>query len=241
MVRTAYRFLFQNYSLYLKILMPVLPFLLCVLALQIAAQHYFAPGSIKFDLSLGILYIMSVPLNALIAIPWHRAYLRSPTDDIYVSINNLTKHEYAFIYFATAIASLRLLLQTMASGLVEGIVIVVAQFFAIRLIFFFPAKAVDSDITLKEAYHLSKGYYWKFLRKSFLALLPAIIIIFSTMAALSHLTRMAEMTEGEQPIYLSLFLAPIFSVVLAVLFISPIMVTIVSALYAEAIYLETND
>ena len=232
MVRTAYRFLFQNYSLYLKILMPVLPFLLCVLALQIAAELYFASGSIKSVL-VGILGIMGVPLNALIAIPWHRAYLRSPTDDIYVSINNLTKHEYAFIYFATGAASLGVLLN-IPSGLVGFFFAVAAQFFMIRLIFFFPAKAVDSDITLKEAYHLSKGYYWKFLRKSFLALLPAVIIVVSTTAAISHLT---EMAEGEQPFYLSFILINymIFSFVLAVLFITPIMVTIISVLYAEAI------
>jgi hypothetical protein len=131
-------------------------------------------------------FIFSMYLTTMLAINWHRAFLNDPYDFPKANIFTPTKSEFKFILLALlAVVFLTegfriidaLTPYTSWTNSIAGIVfIIVFLWLLLRTSFYLPAKALDHELTLKEAFSLSKGYVWKILATFSIASIKMVII-----------------------------------------------------------------
>lgn len=175
-------FVMEHHAVFLDILNPLLPPIMALLMLDFVVTQLYFPDS-KNGFTLGAM-ISGYFFTALV-ISWHRVVLDGP--DRYEPVNPYKpkKHELAFLGMGILIGIL-IVLFCLSLGLIgallgpAGIAIAVLAaitgsiYIVYRLSFYFPAKAINQSITLKQSYALSKGYFWKLAGSSLLASLKTI-------------------------------------------------------------------
>ncbi len=141
---------------------------------------------------------------AALAITWHRVVLLGP--DQYEAMNPFKpkKHELIFMLMGVGVALVVLAIVGLfiaVSAILGPVFLALSVFLGIflsiflsaRFGFYFPAKAVNADLSLINAFHLSKGYVFNLLTAPFFAcwrlilgMMGAIIVASIFMALLSQ-------------------------------------------------------
>lgn len=183
------QFVRENNSEVWKIFKPFIPFIL---------------GLHLFDAFVGIIFpdsngafvlggVLASYFFTCLAISWHRVVINGV--DNYIPVNPLKpkKNELLFLgvgilmgvfIFIVAAVMFGMAVATGSPiiGFIAACAVVAAMYFAYRVVFYFPAKAIDAQITLREAFDMSKGYLWKLISSSFRAsfkwVLPFILYSF---------------------------------------------------------------
>lgn len=135
---------------------------------------------------------------AVIAISWHRLVLLGSKNYQPMNMFKPKRSEIHFIALAmlTSIVAPLLLelivhkttILNPAYGLV-GITLAIAYiYFTYKICFLFPSFAVNSNLSIKDSFRLTKGYFWKMGFAYILAILKIILIVCILFFALSILT-----------------------------------------------------
>lgn len=152
---------------------PLIPYifglLLFDLILSFVIGHTFSLGS-----------ILANYFFAALAITWHRVVLLGP--DQYEAMNPFKpkKHELVFMLMGVGVALIVFLIVALFIGIfaIFGPIflaisiflgILLSIFLSARFTFYFPAKAVNADLSLIGALHLSKGYAFNLVTAPFFA------------------------------------------------------------------------
>jgi hypothetical protein len=61
--------------------------------------------------------------------------------------------------------------------------VIIGIFLCFKFSFYFPAKAVNNSISLKQSYHMTKGYLWKIIGASFFAIWRILLVIYAFLFA----------------------------------------------------------
>jgi hypothetical protein len=156
---------------------------------------------ISFLAGLVIFYLTSA-----VAISWHRLIIHGPSDYRPMKITSPKKSEFMFMLMLIVIpligsliiiaaAILAILFETLTPGLMWiGFILLPVSCFVYliavtRMTFYLPSKATGLNLTLKQSYHLAKGYVWKLCMTYIIAFIPIIIISIAIMT--THLTAMS--------------------------------------------------
>ena len=132
--------------------------------------------------------VIALYFSTVLAISWHRVVIQGP--DNYTPMNpfNPQRHEWAFIgmgiatfcfVFLVAFVSVYGAASTESLVMVglAAIVTLFAMYFSYRLSFYFPAKAVNAEITVDQAFCLTKGYVLKLLGATLAAAWPIVLAV----------------------------------------------------------------
>jgi len=186
-------FVRDNKAEFWNIFRPYLPFIVGFYFLDaLINELYFKDGNYVFEwgsfVALSFLY-------TCVAISWHRVVIKGP--DNYESVNPFKPKFNELMFIAAAV-----LIMVIPSVLLFGFIFITAGsmdsaalentegavfiglllllialvYCGIRVLFYFPAKAVDADITLKNAFVLSKGYVWKVFWASLLVTFRLVLL-----------------------------------------------------------------
>lgn len=171
------------------ILKPLIPYLSLFLLLDLLFNEFVMtpdPETGK-QYDVGIFGIFSSYLITCIAITWHRVVIHGP--DNYTPVNPLkpTKSELLFIGTILGIfisffiigftfgVVTQLIMPMLMPVVLIGMIVFLA-FLAARLSFYFPSKATGGDLTLKQAYQLSRGYVLRLIFTPFVAMWRVIFL-----------------------------------------------------------------
>lgn len=177
--RNVRNFMRQNNNVFWDVMKPLIPWFVGLLLLDFII-HILFYANLEQSPSIGAM--ISSYFTMMLIITWHRVVIHGP--DRYVPANPLkpTKNELMFGVMGLAIAVMivfpimavlglgfLLKIEALLALLMIGAFIVswVAFF---RLSFYFPAKAINADITLGQSWKLSQGYFWKYSLAMFFAL-----------------------------------------------------------------------
>ncbi len=137
---------------------------------NLQAEMYASPYTwAGFILQLLIAYVYAV-----IAISWHRLVLLGPDHSEPMDIWSPQKHEKDFIFVLMLVSLIipnvfnYLMISGMsttpgAMGLAAIIFTVMFIYLSFKICFYFPARAVNSDMDMSTSFRLTKGYFWKLL------------------------------------------------------------------------------
>lgn len=179
---------------------------------------------VSFVIQIGIGYCFAV-----VAVSWHRLVLLGRNNYTPMSLLNPQRHELEFVIMWTILgtilpASMVFLFKIDIWLLVMMLIIFPYLFF--KASFYFPAKALDSNVSLRASFQLTNGYFVKF---SF-AMIRACIRIGAVYALVALIissvaTSLAQQWYGEQitsdlvrSMYEQLIGQPIMSVIIVFLF-----------------------
>ncbi len=167
---------------YLCVLVPISMYLTFVVGLEMAevVRSYPEPKTLQEVMDFTSFLIKSAyfkPLNllailvniaiaycfAVIAISWHRLVLLGPENCAPMSILSPQKHELQFVMMLMLISVVfpNILFNFFHIGFVF-LISILSFYVFFRISFYFPAKAVDANISLSDSFKLTKGYFGKF-------------------------------------------------------------------------------
>lgn len=170
-------FVEANMDAFWRIYKPLLPYILgCYLLDAVITDIYFSQSKSGFQL---FELLSSYFLTALV-ISWHRVVIQGPDDYEPMNPFRPKRHEWAFIgvgiliavgVFLIAFGTVwgAILTRDGFWGLLSFAAVLAAIYGAYRLSFYFPARAVNAGVTLKQAFRLSKGYLLRLVCASFMA------------------------------------------------------------------------
>ena len=121
-----------------------------------------------------VLQILAGYVFAVIAISWHRLILLGPDQYKPMDILKPEKHEMEFVIVLTLISAIIpgivgyvAMKQTLdmdpAAFIGFALLGLIFPYVTYKMSFYFPAKAVNASISFKDSFHLTFGYFWKFL------------------------------------------------------------------------------
>jgi len=187
--KNANTFIKQHMPIFWDILKPLAPYILVLTLLDVAITYTLMPidkdiGK-PYDFSLGNL--LTAYFFTCLAITWHRVVIHGP--DKYEAMNPLKpkKSELAFIGMGIGL-SLIYVLFCIVAGLAISLtalpilplmlilITVFALFIWTKLMFYFPSKATENNISLKKSYEMTKGYVWKMIASALIAYLKLFFI-----------------------------------------------------------------
>jgi len=155
---------------------PLLPWIIGASVLDLAITTLFFANS---EGGFGLFGALSGYFYAVLIISWHRVTIDGPDKFTPMSPFKPQRHEwvyigvYAGLFIGLTLACVAVVLVTarmfgeIAAVLATFVFIIAGFFVGFRLCLYFPAKAINADITLKEAFAMSEGYLWKLLVASF--------------------------------------------------------------------------
>lgn len=175
-----------------RIFKPLMPFIAaCHILDAVISDLFFAESKNGFSL----FGIISAYFVTVLAITWHRVVIHGP--DNYTPMNPFKpkRHELAFVGMGFLLG---LIVVIISGGLVFGaivtsspimvllavVVILALIYMFYRVCFYFPAKAVNSGITLSQAFRLTNGYLWKTISSTFRAALWTILMVIAFVLAM---------------------------------------------------------
>lgn len=134
-------------------------------------------------------------LFAVIAVSWHRLVILGAQHYKPMMIFKPQTHEIHFMLLVGLTSFLMPVLYSYLQqkaltinptfgllGLVGGILYIYILF---KISFLFPSRAINSDISVKDSFYLTKGYFWKFGLASLLACLKTVLVMFLVFFVLS--------------------------------------------------------
>lgn len=174
---SARNFVREHKNEFITILKPLIPYIAGFHLLDAVISDAYFSGSKN---GFGLFGALAAYFTMVLVISWHRVVIHGV--DNYVPMNPLKpqRSELAFMGMGILIGlgifllSFLSIMGAAAAGggvivLLPIVVILACIFYAYRCCFYFPAKAVHSDITLKQSIALSKGYLLKLIAGSFFA------------------------------------------------------------------------
>ena len=183
--RNVRAFVRANKAMFWSMLKPLMAAMLMVVAFELFFLLASGTSSMLFSLLYGYLYMA-------LAVNWHRAVILGPNSYTAVDLINPRHNEMVFLGMMYGIPVLTFLI-CMGFGIVIGIagmlhpavwvvgsllIVGFSVWLTLRWSFYFPARAVNTPITLKEAYNLSRGYVWKMICAHFFATWRITLLIF---------------------------------------------------------------
>lgn len=254
--KNANEFIKGNMDAFWTIFKPLAPYIVVLTIIDIVVTEFFMPTNSKtgepYEFPLGGL--LAGYFYTCLAITWHRVVIHGSENYEPMKPFNPKKSELAFIGMGIA-----LFLALFAGGFTIGLAgalinpaimililpfIIMATYFWMKVMFYFPAKATGRHVTLKQSFSMTKGYIWKMIAASFLAyiklfliMLAYLIVGFSIIAALGFLIG----SLGLSPAFAGSVLGIIFMIPLVVFFqplFAVIWVTVLSNYYQ---YVMQND
>jgi hypothetical protein len=180
-------FVQDNKQVFWDILNPLLPFIIGLTLFDFIINLLFFPMTEEKE-AFNLGQLVANYFYAALIISWHRVVIHGP--DKYVAVNPLKpkKSELAFMGMAILVGISSVLFAIIFAlagmlggplGAVLGVCVGfgVAAYGAYKVCFYFPAKAAGADITLKQSFDLTKGYFWKLMGAGFLASIKMILIV----------------------------------------------------------------
>ena len=159
-----------------RIFKPLLPWIIaCHVFDAVVTALFFAPDG---EFALGA--FLSAYFYTALVISWHRVVIDGPENAVPMNPLKPQRHEWAFIGVGIGLYLALILIAVLvggvaalihpAVGIILGLALLLAGLYAfIRIAIYFPAKAVNRSLTLKEAYPLTQGLVWKILWAPFVA------------------------------------------------------------------------
>ena len=212
-------FISTNHDLFLSLWKPLIPYVFGLTVLDIIVTSFFMDDDSEFSLG-GI--IASYFMVALV-ISWHRVVIHGPDNFTAMNPFKPQKHELVFMGVGVLLG-LMFFIFGVISGLLGAlmgtyvlvpllIVAMIGSFYIMyKLSFYFPAKAVNSAITFKQSFDLTKGYCWKMVLATLLAALKIILLMILYIV-------IASLVLGGLASFLS---GPIAESILTILLVTPI-------------------
>jgi hypothetical protein len=170
------QFIRENNSEVWKIFKPFIPFIVGLHLFDALIGGIFPKSTGAFVLG----GILASYFYTCLAISWHRVVIKGV--DNYTPVNPFKpkKHELIFLGMGVVIGvfifvvlgvtfGLAIAMESLVMGLIATGIVVAAIYVSYRVVFYFPAKAIDANITLHESFDMTKGYLWKLISASFLA------------------------------------------------------------------------
>lgn len=167
--RDVRAFVKQFRPVFWRLLKPLLPWIIAGYLLDSVLSYYVeAEGSLGLGTLIGAYFLVSL------AISWHRVVIDGPERAVPMNPFKPQRHELAFIGVAIGlgllafvaafgIGLLSALIHPIVAIVSAFIVLVAAMYAGVRIAIYFPAKAVNRSLTLKQAYALTDGLVWKIL------------------------------------------------------------------------------
>ena len=181
--RNIQDFVSANKSTLFEIFKPLVPYIVGLLFMDTIITIFMQKSGSVHDFSLGSL--ITAYFFSILVITWHRVVIHGPDNFERVNPFKPKKHELVFMGMGILLGILMVIGGAVVGaigavlgpfGLLVGItgVLVGAIYLSYKVCFYFPAKAVNSSITLKESFGLTKGYIWKLMGATFMASLKTI-------------------------------------------------------------------
>ncbi len=193
----------QNIKFFVKAYNGLLWHIYKPLAIYIVLLHLFdalITGLFMSDSKSGFFLgsIIAAYFYTALAITWHRVVIYGADNYIPVDPFKPKKNELVFlgmglliglfafiIFFLIAISGVvlgQVFGQSIITAVISLIILVAAVFVLIMILykfsFYFPAKAVDTNLTLLESFEMTNGYFKGLCFASFLASLKLILLVF---------------------------------------------------------------
>lgn len=179
-------FIKTNKQVFWDILNPLLPYIIALTLLDFLVVSVFFMNDPHAKFELGA-FLANYFLFALV-ISWHRVVIHGPGN--YTPVNPLkpTRNELIFIGMAM-LASVLTVIVTATLGLTLSILgsfgvfigvctgIFLGIYLTYKIMFYFPARAANTPITLKESFNLTHGFFWKIAGTGILASLKTLVIL----------------------------------------------------------------
>lgn len=211
--KNSIRFVRDNLHVFWDIYRHYLPYVfgLYVLGLVVTVGGLYHQGSGVSGFNLAELLISY--FTVCLTISWHRAVIWGPSRMVRVNPFALQKQDWQFIgaaiaitmiiftggFIAGFISSMAVRRDNIAVVLVAVLMFIALCYFGMRLYFYFPAKAANSDLTFGQAYKLTKGYVWPLLGtclvSTALIMIPYIVIL-TVSGIIGHIVG-GRLDEGE--------------------------------------------
>lgn len=174
--RNVGEFVRDNKQVLWNIVKPLAPWLVGLYAIDIIVTHlYFSDSKNGFVLGS----ILSNYFYTALVISWHRVVIHGAENAIPMNPFKPQKHELVFLGMGlllgiTAVAvgifaGISFIINPFLGFIIFTAAIIAITYYFYRLSFYFPAKAVNNSITLKQAYSLTPGYFWKLMLSSLIA------------------------------------------------------------------------
>ena len=206
--KNARTFVREHKGIFWDIFKPLIPYIAVLTLIDVAIAYYQISQNPDSELAGSITpggLIAYYFFSALI-ISWHRVVLDGV--DRFQPMNPLKpeSRDWAFIGMGILVGIIVLLVPLIIgviSGVIAGltgmsflmILIAPAVLFSVYLtfkfLFYFPSKATGNNLSLKQSYHLTKGYVWKIIGSSilaswrvYLAMIGYMILAFTSLAFL---------------------------------------------------------
>lgn len=156
-----------------RIFRPLIPFVVLFLLFDVLSRGLFDQDT---ENSFAIGAFFSTYFFSCLAVSWHRVVIQGP--DNYTPMNPFKpkKNELVFVAMGFLIAATTYIMdyipefiKTAASenillyGVLLFFTVLVLIYLPYRVMFYFPVKAVDADVTFRKAYKMSKGFFWSFI------------------------------------------------------------------------------
>lgn len=186
---------------------------------------------------------------AMLAIGWHRLVLLGSNNYESMSFLYPKKSELEFAFLWTVMGTLVPLIPVFMMTLAGYIFVAVCLTFlflpylSFKICFYFPAKALNSEVTLSESFKLTKGYFWKFCFASIRAMwrISLLLLLCSFVVGIlgAILSRIVFPTDNEfmRGVYSNFFTIPIISITMIFIFqplLTVLGVTVLSNYYQHA-------
>lgn len=161
---SARNFVRENKSELWAIFKPLFPYIAgCHLLDAIISDAFFPKAG------FGLFGVIAIYFTMVLIISWHRVVIHGP--DNYTPVNPFKprRSELAFmgmgvliglgmVLIAGAFAAATAYTKAGIMGMITLFAIISCIYISYRMSFYFPAKAVGADISLKDSFRLSKGY-----------------------------------------------------------------------------------
>jgi len=182
-------FIKDNMQTVWEIFKPFVPYVIALYVIDIVITQYLMPiGSNTgepYEFPIGS--IIAGYFFSCLAITWHRVVIHGADKFEAMRPFNPKKSELAFIFMGVALFT-AIFFGSFIFGFLVALInpilmlliipfAVFATYAWIKFMFYFPAKATGSNITLKQSFAMTTGYVWKMTASSFVAYLKLFLIM----------------------------------------------------------------
>jgi hypothetical protein len=169
---------------------PLIPWIVGFYLLDTIITIFFFPESKNgfqlFSIFAGFLFTVLV-------ITWHRVVIHGPDNYTPMNMFKPKRHEWAFIgmgillgilfFIATLLSGITMSINIALGSILLIITVLGAMYLWFRFCFYFPAKAVDNSITLKQSFKMTNGYFWKVMGATFFGFWRIVLIMMTIIFA----------------------------------------------------------
>ncbi len=195
--KNAREFVRDNKDVLWRIAKPVvIGVLLLTLLDTLITIFFFSESSTGF----GLFGLLSGYFYAVLAITWHRVVIHGPDNYEPMNMFKPKRHEWAFIgmglllgvmgFVAGALGGLTAIISPVIGFIAVFAAIFGATYLGFKFCFYFPAKAVDNSITLKQSFSMTAGYFWKMMGAWFFGLWRIGLLMMVVFIAMSFIIGM---------------------------------------------------